>query len=76
MRAILFPGQGAQKVGMGASFYEGSPAARATFDRADRILGIPLSRICFEGPEDELAKTDVCQPAILVCSAAIVAAMQ
>ena len=73
MRAIIFPGQGAQHVGMGKSFFSGSKAAQAVFERADAALGIALSKICFEGPESELKKTDLCQPAILTCSAAIVA---
>ncbi len=76
MRAILFPGQGAQHVGMGRSFHDASPAARALFDRAGSVLGVPLAKLCFEGPEAELEKTDLCQPAILTCSAAIVAAME
>ena len=76
MRAILFPGQGAQFVGMGRDFHERSAAARGIFEKADETLGLELSRFCFEGPEEELAKTNVCQPAILTCSAAIVAAME
>jgi [acyl-carrier-protein] S-malonyltransferase len=76
MRAILFPGQGAQHVGMGRTFFDASAAARATFELADRVLGFPLTKVCFEGPEEQLAATDVCQPAILACSAAIVAALE
>ena len=75
-RAILFPGQGAQHVGMGRGFFDASPAARALFERADGALGFSLSSLCFEGPEEKLAATDVCQPAILACSAAIVAALE
>ena len=63
--ALLFPGQGSQFVGMGKSLCEGSPAARKVFDEADAVLGFPLSRICFEGPEEELRRTAVTQPAIL-----------
>jgi len=59
---------------MGADAYERSPAARRVFDRADEILGFELSRICFEGPEDALSQADVNQPAILVTSAAVLAA--
>ncbi len=73
--ALLFPGQGAQQVGMLAGLAEVSPAARAIFEKADAQLGMPLSRLCFEGPEDRLNATDVCQPAIFVCSAAMLAAM-
>lgn len=76
MRAILFPGQGAQYVGMGRDFFQESAAARETFARADEVLGMKLSQLCFEGPAEALAATDVCQPAILTCSAAIVAALE
>ncbi len=76
MRAILFPGQGAQHVGMGKSFFDASAAARAIFERAEEAIGLPLANLCFEGPEAKLAATDVCQPAILTCSVAIVAALQ
>lgn len=68
--AFLFPGQGAQAVGMGKGLYEEVPAARELFDRADAILGIPLSKLCFEGPAEALEATDVSQPAIFVASLA------
>ena len=68
--ALLFPGQGSQAVGMGKSLYEASPAARAVFDAADAALGFPISRLCFEGPEDELKLTANTQPAILTHSIA------
>jgi len=68
--ALLFPGQGSQSVGMGKSLCEASPAARAVFDEADAVLGFSLSRICFEGPEDELKRTAITQPAILTHSIA------
>lgn len=74
MKAILFPGQGSQYVGMGKDWYEGNPRARAMFDSADEILGIPLTTICFEGPEDLLRQTRNTQPAIFLHSA-VVAAM-
>jgi len=64
--ALLFAGQGAQKVGMGKSLYENSATARALYDEADRVLGWSLSKICFEGPEAELTQTKVCQPALFV----------
>lgn len=68
--ALVFPGQGAQKVGMGKALAETSPAARAVFERADRALGFPLSRACFEGPEEALRLTATTQPAILATALA------
>ncbi len=68
--ALLFPGQGSQFVGMGKELYESSPPARAVFDEADVVLGFPLSKLCFEGPEDELKRTANTQPAILTHSVA------
>ena len=50
MLALLFPGQGSQTVGMGRDVFEAAPAARAVFEAADAALGLPLSRLCFEGP--------------------------
>ena len=73
--AFVFPGQGSQIVGMGKSVYETSPAARAVFDEADRVLGYPLTRICFEGPEDRLNGTTIAQPAVLTTSIALFEAM-
>ncbi|MHC4947031.1 MAG: ACP S-malonyltransferase [Planctomycetota bacterium] len=71
---VLCPGQGAQAVGMGRAWADASPAARATFDEADAVLGdalgAPLSTLCFEGPADRLNRTDVSQPAIYTCSVA------
>ncbi len=76
MLALLFPGQGAQDVGMGRDVYAASPAAREAFDAADAALGFSLSRLCFEGPEDELVRTEVQQPAILATSVALLRALQ
>jgi len=69
--AFVFPGQGAQAVGMGKDAYDASPAARAIFERADRALGFELSRIIFEGPEEALKLTVNTQPALLTVSAAL-----
>jgi [acyl-carrier-protein] S-malonyltransferase len=55
--ALLFPGQGSQFAGMGKELCERSPAARAVFEEADVVLEFPLSRLCFEGPEEELKST-------------------
>jgi [acyl-carrier-protein] S-malonyltransferase len=66
--AFLFPGQGSQAVGMGLDFHRNSETARGLFARADDALGFPLSRLCFEGPEEELKLTRNTQPALLVVS--------
>jgi [acyl-carrier-protein] S-malonyltransferase len=68
--AFLFPGQGAQHVGMGRSIAEKLPAARQLYEQADEILGFPLSRVCFKGPAVELDTTAISQPAIFVTSLA------
>lgn len=68
--AWVFPGQGAQEPGMGRDAFEASAAARSLFERADRVLDRPLSRLCFEGPDDELRRTANAQPAIFVASLA------
>lgn len=61
---ILCPGQGAQAIGMGKSFYEASPSAKEFLDRADQVLGFSLTAVCFNGPEERLNQTDVSQPAL------------
>ncbi|NQT31579.1 MAG: ACP S-malonyltransferase [Deltaproteobacteria bacterium] len=66
--AYVFPGQGSQSVGMGLDLYQNYDAARAVFEQADKSLGFPLSKLCFEGPEDELIKTVNAQPAIVTVS--------
>ncbi len=68
--AFLFPGQGAQAVGMGKDLYDAVPAAKAIFDEADQALGFSLSGLCFEGPEETLTQTINTQPAILTASIA------
>lgn len=68
--ALLFPGQGAQVVGMGRAFFDSSPAARAVFEEADSTLGFALSKLIFEGPEETLKLTEHTQPAILTMSIA------
>ena len=68
--AFIFPGQVSQAAGMGQALAEAFPAARAVFDEADQAAGFPLSRLCFEGLEEELKLTANTQPAILACSVA------
>ncbi len=69
--AVIFPGQGAQQVGMCKDVYEGSDAARQVFARAQEVLGIDLARLCFEGPAEKLDTTEWSQPAIFVTSVAV-----
>jgi len=66
--AYVFPGQGAQWVGMGRDLYQNFGAAKAVFDQADEALGFPISQLCFEGPDDELRQTINAQPAIVTVS--------
>jgi [acyl-carrier-protein] S-malonyltransferase len=70
-RALVFPGQGSQAVGMGADVCERYEVARATFAEAGEVLGYDLARICREGPVEQLARTDVTQPALLTTSVAL-----
>jgi [acyl-carrier-protein] S-malonyltransferase len=69
--AVVFPGQGSQAVGMGRDFYDRYPRARGVFEEADRALRQPLSKVCFEGPPEELQLTANTQPALLTVSIAI-----
>jgi len=72
--AIIFPGQGSHQVGAGRDLYDAYPLAREVFRRADETLAIPLTKLCFEGPEDHLRDTANAQPAILTVSLACLAA--
>lgn len=74
--AFLFPGQGAQSVGMGKDIFESVPAAQEVFARANDILGLDLQRVCFDGPAEELNTTALSQPAIFTVSAALVEALR
>lgn len=73
--AFVFPGQGSQKVGMVKAWADASPEARATFQEADEALGFPLSRLCWEGPEEELNLTANTQPALVAASIAVLRAL-
>ncbi len=74
--AFVFPGQGSQYVGMGRDLYDTYPEASALFDKADIILGFPLSKLCFEGPKEELDDTINTQPAIFAMSVACLEALR
>ncbi|MEZ4333507.1 MAG: ACP S-malonyltransferase [Myxococcota bacterium] len=76
MLALLFPGQASQTVGMGRDVFEASRAARETFEAADDVLQMSLSKLCFEGPEEELRRTEIQQPAILATSIALLRALE
>jgi len=68
--AFIFPGQGAQAVGMGREFYDREPEARTVFDTASKVLGYDLAGLCFNGPAEQLNLTEYTQPALLTVSAA------
>jgi [acyl-carrier-protein] S-malonyltransferase len=74
--AYLFAGQGSQYRGMGKDLYEAFPESKAVFDKADKTLGFSISKLCFEGPQQELTKTQNCQPAILTVSIAALEAFK
>ena len=73
--AFLFSGQGAQHAGMGRDLCAAYQTARTLFERAEGVTGLELRRLCFEGPEEELARTDVAQPAIFTVTAALLAVL-
>ncbi|MEO8167648.1 MAG: ACP S-malonyltransferase [bacterium] len=74
--AFIFPGQGSQYVGMGKDFFDSDADSQRLFARADDILGVPLSKICFEGPDDELKQTRNTQPAIFLHSMVVLNKLQ
>ena len=74
--AFMFPGQGAQAVGMGLELYRGSNASKEVFEMVDEALGRPLSKIMFEGPEEDLRETKNAQPGIMAVSLACIEAMK
>ncbi len=74
--AFVFPGQGSQSVGMGRALAESSPAAAAVFAAADEALGEPITRLAWEGPEEDLNRTENAQPALLAASIAYLAAIR
>jgi [acyl-carrier-protein] S-malonyltransferase len=76
MRAFVFPGQGSQAVGMGRALYDAIPAARLVFEEVDHALGMPLSRLIFDGSEETLRLTENAQPALMATSLAALRALE
>ncbi|MBI4982982.1 MAG: ACP S-malonyltransferase [Candidatus Omnitrophica bacterium] len=76
MVSYLFAGQGSQYVGMGKDLYDNFPAAKTVFDNVDKVLGFSISKLCFEGPLEELTKTNNAQPAIVTMSIAALEAFR
>jgi [acyl-carrier-protein] S-malonyltransferase len=74
--AIVFPGQGSQVVGMGKDLYENFDSAKKVFKKIDEILGVNLSKIMFEGPQDDLTKTENTQPALMAVSVALIEVLE
>lgn len=74
--AVIFPGQGAQFPGMGRELFDSSPEGRKIFEEADRILGVNLTEVCFQGPENTLTQTSWCQPGIMVHGLATLAMLR
>jgi [acyl-carrier-protein] S-malonyltransferase len=74
--AFVFPGQGSQKVGMGRNWADAFPESRAAFEEADSVLGFELTRLCWEGPEEELTLTANLQPALVATSVAVLRAVE
>ena len=75
MKALLFPGQGAQAVGMGKDLAAAHPECKALFNKANQVLGYDLAKLCFDGPIEELTKSSVTQPAVFVVSLACCTAL-
>jgi [acyl-carrier-protein] S-malonyltransferase len=73
---LMFPGQASQYVGMGKALYDTSEKARGIMDMAEEVTGLPIKKMCFEGPEDTLTRTDNAQPCIVACSLAALAAWE
>ncbi len=76
MVGYLFAGQGSQYAGMGKDLYDANPESRAIFDKADKTLGFEISKLCFQGPVEELTKTQNCQPAIVTMTIAALEAFK